>query len=290
MNDIRVEFWSDERGWPRDSTQYVFLARVVQVVGRHLFPDQWTGLETQIKLLPYLPAKLDSEIPSNYLVKKLLNPHAFERSDGEKIVFGFVGPPKASAEEWRKAQALVAKDHAEKRPGLARLTKVRDSIISMAESGRLVTSVRGRKGGKFDELPSWYWNGENLSRRFAFCQMNQEDPFGLASAGESFSWIFVSRASLDSAIKSLSKSAMARAGRPQEYDWEEGKLYARDLFEKNGDFKLAENRTRGWNSQNDLVTRVIEHLEKFSENGDGPSVSSAKSKVRDWLKEWRNGQ
>jgi hypothetical protein len=288
MSDMRVEFWRDERDWPRDSTQFVFLARVVHIIGNQLFPDQWTGLEPQIKLRPRIPLKMNKEVQSNYLVKKLLDPNAFDSTEKRKTVFGFISPPMASAGEWRKAKALVAKDDAEKRPGLTRLAKVRDCIVRMAEAGKLITAVRPRRGGKLEELPSWYWNGENLIRRFAFCQMDPNDPFGLASAGDSFFWIFVSRASLDSAIKRLSKRTVeSRAGRPEQFDWEEGKLFAFKLLEEKGDFKIPENRTKGWRSQNDLVERVIEHLAKYSDHEDGPSSSATISNVKDWLKEWR---
>ena len=202
MSDLRVEFWRNARDWPRDSSKFVFLARVVQMIGNRLFPGQWTGLEPQIKLLPKIPEGNDSDIISNYTVKKLLGPKPFYDDDEPKTVFGWSAGARfrVSDEERAKAQMLVAKDHAEKRPGLRRFAAVKQRIISLAEEGRLVTAVRALAGGEFSELPSSYWNAENLERRFALCQMKFDKPFGPAAGGESFCWIFVSKASLERSI------------------------------------------------------------------------------------------
>jgi hypothetical protein len=291
MSNIRIDFWRNDREWPRDSSKFIFLARVVQTVGNRLFPGQWTGLEPQIKLLPKIPEEGDSDIISNYTVKKLLDPKAFYDDDEPKTVFGWSagGRLRVSAEERAKARMLVAEDHAEKQPGLRRFAVVKQRIISLAEEGRLVTAVRALAGGEFSELPSSYWNAENLERRFALCQMKFGKPFGPAAGGESFYWIFVSKASLERTIKSLKKRGGAKTGRVEKYDWEEGKLYLHKLLEENGDFKDPLNRRKGWQSQNDAVSLVIEHLAKIS-NDDGPSPSAVKAKVRDWLEEFRSGQ
>jgi hypothetical protein len=291
MSNLRVEFWRNERDWPRDSSKFVFLARVVQMIGNRLFPGQWTGVEPQIKLLPRIPEEDDSDIIPNYTVKKLLDPKAFYDDNETKTVFGWSAGARlrVSGKERAKAQMLVAKDHAENRPGLRRFAVVKQRIISLAEEGRLVTAVRALAGGEFSELPSSHWNAENLERRFALCQMEFDKPFGSAAGGESFCWIFVSKASLDRSIKSLKKPGGSKTGRPEKYDWEEAKLYLQKLLEENGDFKDPLNRVEGWRSQNDAVSLVIEHLAKIS-NDDGPSASGVKAKICDWLEEFRSGQ
>jgi hypothetical protein len=301
MSDMRVEFWRDERDWPRDSSKFIFLARAVQMIGNRLFPGQWTGLEPQIKLLPKLmPEEVDSDLMPIYS----MDPH-----DGDlpKDYFSRYGGPYLSgpARERANALLLVATDHTEKRPGLRRFAEVKQRIISWAEEGKLVMAVRALIGGEFSELPSSFWNADNLDLRFPLCQIDF-DPFGSAAAGEP-RWIFVSRASLErsieslkkpggvkpgqaeKSIESLKKPGGSKTGRPEKFDWEEGKLYFHKLLEQNGDFKDPLNRVDGWRSQNDAVSLIIEHLAKIS-NDDGPSPSAVKAKVRDWLEEFRSGQ
>jgi hypothetical protein len=289
MSDTSVEFWCNECNWPRDSSKFVFLARVVQMIGNRLFPGQWTGLEPEIKLLPK-PEVDDSDLIPVYL-RDLVDPYVYYEAN-------FFGG-SFSAQERAKALTLVARANAEKRPGLTRFKAVKQRIISLAQQGELVTALQAFEGGEFSELPSLYWNAANLERRFALCQMDK--PFDSVARSESLCWIFVSKASLERSINSLrsidsqrpinspKKSGGAKRGRAEKYDWEEGKLYLHKLLEQNGDFKDAANKVEGWRSQNDAVSLLIEHLAKISKN-DGPSPSGVKAKVREWLEEFRSGQ
>jgi hypothetical protein len=122
--------------------------------------------------------------------------------------------------------------------------------------------------------------------------MNPDKPFTFASAGDAFWWIFVLKADLGAALKAIvpKKVRLARVGAQEKYDWEEAKLFMLQELEKRGDFLDPQNKTSGWTSQNDLVEKIIVHHGKHSDDGEGPSPSGVKAKVKIWLQEWRSGQ
>jgi hypothetical protein len=295
--NLRVDFWKNSQKWPRDSSSYVFLARAVQAFGQQMFPGEWTGNEAQIELMAAIPeGNLEEDVSLNFRIKKTVDPKAWTFPDKPKLAIspgGFAGgPPKATKDEWRRAREIVAEDHAAKMPALRRLSSVEDHIINLAEAGTISTAVRPLAGGKCVELPNWVWNGEGLNRRFHMCQINPDKPFTVASAGDAFWWIFVLKADLDVALKAIvpKKVRLARAGAQEKYDWEEAKLFMLQELEKRGDFLDPQNKTSGWNSQNDLVEKIIVHLAKHSDDGEGPAPSGVKAKVKIWLQEWRSGQ
>ncbi len=44
LNEDILEFWGDENNWPLDRAHYIFLARVVDLLGKARFEDNWLGL------------------------------------------------------------------------------------------------------------------------------------------------------------------------------------------------------------------------------------------------------
>jgi hypothetical protein len=75
----------------------------------------------------------------------------------------------------------------------------------------------------------------------------------------------------------------SRAGRPEEWDWEEGRLFARRELERKGSPRRKENQIDGWKSVSDLTRLVVDHLSK---NGEGPDFNAAWKKVNAWIKEF----
>ena len=73
------------------------------------------------------------------------------------------------------------------------------------------------------------------------------------------------------------------AGRPKEYDWDEGKQFAMRELERDGDPRKPENHMKDWRSQEDLVRRVANHLD---DGEGGPDHSVVRRYVPDWLNEF----
>jgi hypothetical protein len=78
-----------------------------------------------------------------------------------------------------------------------------------------------------------------------------------------------------------------RRGAPIQYDWDDAKLFVFQELDAHGDFAVAENRVKGWRSQNDLVSKLQEYMESAPGGGRAPSDSSAKKFVADCVAEWR---
>lgn len=48
LDEDILEFWGDRDEWPRDRAPYIFLARVVDLLGKARFEDNWLGLNEPI--------------------------------------------------------------------------------------------------------------------------------------------------------------------------------------------------------------------------------------------------
>jgi len=58
-----------------------------------------------------------------------------------------------------------------------------------------------------------------------------------------------------------------------------------DLMKKYGDYEIADNRVKDWRSQNDVIRKLEDYLEKHKRPVPGPS--QMKVKVAEFLKNWR---
>jgi hypothetical protein len=78
-------------------------------------------------------------------------------------------------------------------------------------------------------------------------------------------------------------------GRPEEHDWEEGKLYFFNLVKERGDPTKQENQTEDWHSKTDAAKVVASHLGKHA-GGHEPDISTARRKIASWLGELRRSE
>jgi hypothetical protein len=215
IENLRIDFWTNQNKWPRDNSSHVFLARAVHRVGECLFNDEWSEKDTQIELMPALPENNVDDLSSRLRVAQILrSPWLFpnraatkENLKGSARSLLRVMPPPVNNDEWAAARSIVAKDHADKLPGLKRFTSVKEKIIELADAGKLLTAIRARAGGDLTPLPPWWWNSERILYRFDLCQLNPADPFGTASTGDGYWWIFVTRQSLEMQLSALSQPA-----------------------------------------------------------------------------------
>jgi hypothetical protein len=93
--------------------------------------------------------------------------------------------------------------------------------------------------------------------------------------------IVVTRESLDIFLRPARRAP--GAGRPDEYDWVEGKLFFEQEFERRGNPLEEENQEKGWKSISDAAKLVASHLSK---DGKEPDLSVVREKVSVWIKEF----
>lgn len=203
MNADKLHFWAKIDAWPRDTATHIFLGRATNQIGECLFGNSWNG--------PFdVAAELEREIPrwdrssaDAIRANNILARHKPE--SGRKPILG-MGLPVASQlteDEWEQARLVVRKINQDTKPGIDRFRRVRDEVVNRSESGQLETATRPTNGGDFSPIPASYWNIDDSSRRFFFCQLNPLFPFGSGVAGADFCWIFVTRGSLASLLAGL---------------------------------------------------------------------------------------
>jgi hypothetical protein len=69
-------------------------------------------------------------------------------------------------------------------------------------------------------------------------------------------WVYVFRKDLPAP-----KQPRTGPGAAEIYDWDDIEQFIRQEFTKRGDFKMPENRMKGWRSQNDLIELIKDYLQ-----------------------------
>jgi hypothetical protein len=207
-------FWENEGGWPNDTPQCIFLARVVQKIGAAMFGDKWTGREIITKQLPALPAQQAASFWDVRRALRLLGREVAveERPELKSVWLGHgtrIRHPSPAIsmftiEEWAQAGAEARQQNQLLVLALQRLNAVHRDIVKRCASGELISATRPAKGGATSERPATAWNTELWHHRFVMCQMNPRDPFSYAFAGDQFEWIFLIRKSFDQYLLSYS--------------------------------------------------------------------------------------
>jgi hypothetical protein len=209
---MKFEFWSSPSSWPADPVGYVFLARAIGMVGRAMYPDEWTGAEVMAPVLTLLPRFEHLGLHRNDRTRahdllRRHRPEIAEVTQTSAYSLGLHGPT-LSAEQWRVAAELSEAEVARVLPARARMDAVKAEIVRRSEAGDLLTYSRPVKGGNVQDLPLSAWRTESLAPRFYQCQINPRDPFGTGIGGEHYCYIFVGKVSLDQALASLSGLAV----------------------------------------------------------------------------------
>ena len=195
-----LHFWAEPHRWPRDPIGYVFLARVVEAIGRARFGNEWTGKEVTTKVVAPLPSRETASPGDRFRALEILMRHHPE----SKRPYPESKRPSDEAwlaECWPEAQAAARHEQEAQRALFQRLGTVQDEIVRRCESGELVSAIR-KAGGEMETVPREWWNTESWPNRFVFCQLKPSDPSGLGVTGERFCWIFVTSASLDRYLNS----------------------------------------------------------------------------------------
>lgn len=245
--DERIVFWSRQEAWPRDTPIYVFLARAVHIVGKSMFPTEWTEGEP-ITPEPYrlnlaingitsaLPQSTAKPWQKDTVHRLILRHHPeFKRPPTRHGKFGPEGLT-FTAEEWQAAHQTAQRLDAERLVSRRRFDVVVREIANQIADGILKYALRDARGGTISSTlcsPD-LWNTESISPRFYWCQMNRENPFGVAVGGDGFQSIFIERATLDRFLASrvTSQSSKPDRGPKKAYSLEEKLLpYAQTIYE-----------------------------------------------------------
>jgi hypothetical protein len=193
---MKPSFWFDQDNWPKDTAQWTFLARAHNQIGKILFGEEWTANE----ILEEQPG---------YVMPPGVWQLDTDRKDVKRAPLkGRVAhyTRRASSEFSQYIRAEVARKlNKEGKPALERLHRVRSEIASQCETGKLRSGTRAINGGAIEPMLPELWNGERLTPRFEWCQIDLKEPFGLGTTGKRFRWIFIATDSLESFLKDMEK-------------------------------------------------------------------------------------
>jgi hypothetical protein len=203
-------FWRNQNKWPKDTEGWTFLARAHNQIGKTLFDERWTGkepIEKQLPLLDYcISEKYWQKIYAHTLLKKYRKD--FKRKQLKYRRQGDI-VPAFTERQWDAAKELARKLHNEGKPAQERLHSVRNEIAVQCELAILRSGSRTLNGGAIEPMLPELWNGERLTPRFEWCQIDLKEPFGLGTTGKGFRWIFIATDSLESFLKDLEKQKPA---------------------------------------------------------------------------------
>jgi hypothetical protein len=193
---MKPSFWFDQDNWPKDTAQWTFLARAHNQIGKSLFGEAWTGKEILEEQPGYVMPpgvwQLDNDRKDS------------KRAPLKARVAHYTRLPSSEFSQYISAE-VARKLNKEGKPALERLHRVRSEIASQCATGKLRSGTRAINGGAIEPMLPELWNGERLTPRFEWCQIDLKEPFGLGTTGKRFRWIFIATDSLESFLKALSK-------------------------------------------------------------------------------------
>jgi hypothetical protein len=217
MNENRnMAFWVLKTGWPDDAYGYAFLGRAVNLVGKHLFDDSWTGGEpcapepydfwkefNGVPLSTHPRGRDGMSNADKVAAHRLLALHRPEFNRSPMIEYGHFGPiiPDFSHDEWLAAVELAKEENKARNEAHHRRDGAFNLLKEAMRDGQIAFALLPLKGGRFSENcdKSW-WNTTDVASRFYMCQMNPLDPFGIGVAGDQYMHIFVGADALASLL------------------------------------------------------------------------------------------
>lgn len=167
--------------WPIPLPGYIFLLNYIDIIGRQLFPKEWTGLEQLENLLPNLTDKgyqpFDCEV---YHFARII----LEREDGlsENRRLDVLAIERQLADDaWNRALEIYQLKYAQERHEsnaryVETITKVHQCLIS----GVIATDARNMRGvGTLVEIPTIDWTSDISWASFRFGLRNTDDPLNI---------------------------------------------------------------------------------------------------------------
>jgi hypothetical protein len=284
MND-RLQFWLHQR-WPRDPAGYIFLARVVNQIGKATFGNEWSGADPGTVLPRSLPSKGSATVGEKIWAHDLI-----ESQFPKRPIRKMTGPlwarsvPDFSVDEWKAAQAIAADLRRKAIPACRRFLTVRETIICECEAGQLTAAYRAHDGS-MQEVPRQHWNGTNLENRFVTCMYNPRDPFSIGFAGNRFLAIFITADSLKTILQRPAGSESQGSAAMDEQDGGAGKFYEIPAATSRGGIVarahkllLAKFPNRRW-PVHISAEQVAQELSKSHPPGSKPEIFTREAVLR----------
>ena len=167
--------WQTPSQWPRASAEYVFLARAVDAVGRTMFGDDWRLSDFAGKPEMPLPSYEVAHPPPDQgqagkhreardRAQRLLSarsPTSLGQSQSVQIGLPSLNRCTPAArpldytftrEQWAEARALVDESIAAAAPGVARLARVRETVLDAAVMGHIYAFRRAKNNAAWTEM------------------------------------------------------------------------------------------------------------------------------------------
>ncbi|WP_460931368.1 hypothetical protein [Shinella zoogloeoides] len=187
-------FWGSSPPWPRDTPDYLFLGRAVNLIGRGRFPEEWHENELSELFLPMFFEGKEHVIKENSYEEMYLScvVEAVEKDHGVRLepldaYFRFI------AEDRRKSRD--------------RIWTVYDILVKAFVEGDLKSYGQKIGGGTpFEEIPAIEWTRDDITDWFMFCHQGPyaHSPSRLKRTLPSDKlpkFIFVERASLQAFLQ-----------------------------------------------------------------------------------------
>ena len=262
------QFWRRDDLWPT-ALGYVFLASVVQQIGKALFGDEW--LESD----PYAEPYRDPRPGETYSLADLYGLPTQSNPMGGRP---FDPNPSDAA-------------HAANGAALRRLEVVRTSIVDAGLKGTLVFGTQPQAGGAVTKLPPVVWQTEQARLRFRFCKIDPFNPFSNAFDGGGLHYLFVTADSLRrflGAVQRRAASAQAvdvhsaprKRGRKKGsgvYQWADFNAACLEILRDYGGINLADDSLF---TKAELTRQMKKWIAKHWLDGDGEPTDPADSTIR----------
>lgn len=184
-----ADFWSNEDFWPREDKRFWFIARAFNMIGRALFPDNWTGAEGHTQVIRPLPAMQhlanDWERSVASRIIKDRYPDVEQPSEDGRSALTLLGTGLRSASMWfDDSHWLYAREvwteHLVKRQDIInRRRAVAEWIVDKAHDEKTLRMVvvDKRNSNPFLDAPEhWNLKWDKLDYRWEWCAYNWGEP------------------------------------------------------------------------------------------------------------------
>lgn len=179
MRLLDLDIWSKRDAWPRPDKTRIFLAEALDLTGKAMHRDAWTGDEIQaVTRLSLIP------------------------SDIERAIYRW--PKRGSRPEQTKCDAERIRRE-QNNAGLDRLFSVANWIGDRCRDDEVATYIRPISGGEFLDADASLWNVDDvLTTHFRRCRCDYQFGYGPSSPCH----IFLDRSALSAALAMVAPIAI----------------------------------------------------------------------------------
>ena len=176
---MAVNYWTEREKWPYVAPSHYFLPDVFEEVGKAIFGDEWTGLETRDPpARPEIPSPTkvfvgDTDVVADVDLYRKFRTRAHDllgrTTDRERNL-------PVSWDEWRRARDRWYEIDLRAPRFRERRATVRAVLQDGAAAGTLIFESRGVNGGSFRTIHPGHWNCERriADVRFSRCSLTSK--------------------------------------------------------------------------------------------------------------------